>query len=77
MSSIVKNQLCECCALWVANNDESACRDFYGHDHPYARSEVAGVDIDAGPDTRDDSWVCDGCDRRLLPGAEAWNYFRL
>ena len=35
MVSIVKEgTCCSCCALMIANNDESGCRDFYGHDHP-------------------------------------------
>ena len=25
--------LCECCALMLANNDDSGCRDYHGHDH--------------------------------------------
>ena len=26
--------VCECCALLIANGDDSGCRDHYGHDHP-------------------------------------------
>lgn len=25
--------LCECCALMLANNDESGCRDYHHHEH--------------------------------------------
>lgn len=25
--------LCDCCAMKLANDDDSACRDFHGHDH--------------------------------------------
>lgn len=75
MTHRVLNQLCDCCALWVTNNDDSGCRGYYGHKHPYARSEIAGVDLDQEPVERDDEWTCDGCGRRLLPFANAWTYF--
>ena len=26
--------VCECCALWIGNGDESGCRDYYKHTHP-------------------------------------------
>ncbi|MEH1588030.1 hypothetical protein [Cutibacterium avidum] len=26
--------LCSCCALKLTNDDESGCRDYYGHTHP-------------------------------------------
>jgi hypothetical protein len=25
--------VCECCALVIANGDDSGCRDYYGHTH--------------------------------------------
>lgn len=31
--------LCECCALVVVNDDDTACRDYYGHTH--VRADVA------------------------------------
>lgn len=77
MSTPIKNQLCECCAIWITNADDSGCRDYHGHDHPYARSEVAGVASDIGPETRWDTWTCDGCDTEQKPGAKAWTYHRL
>lgn len=73
----VQNQLCSCCALWVANADDSGCRDYHHHTHPYARSEIAGVDNEPGPEVRWENWTCDGCDTEQKPGAEAWSYFRL
>lgn len=76
MTTTIKNQLCECCALWVAYNDDSGCRDYHNHDHPHARSEIAGVS-DYEPTVRSDRWVCDGCDTEQLPLAKAWSYFRL
>lgn len=37
--------VCECCAMWLANNDDSSCRDYYGHTHK--RGEFpAGAVID-------------------------------
>jgi len=35
MAKIIKEgSCCACCASMIANNDDSGCRDFYGHDHP-------------------------------------------
>lgn len=40
--------LCECCALKLANDDDSSCRDYHGHDH--ASLDVpAGTAITQGP----------------------------
>lgn len=33
--------LCQCCALKLVNDDESACRDYLNHTHP-------SVDVPAG-----------------------------
>lgn len=76
MSTHVKSQLCECCALWVANRDDSGCRDYYGHAHKHAGPEIEVIDIDTPPEDLDYTWTCDGCDVEQLPGAKAWNYFR-
>lgn len=29
-----EGECCECCALVIANGDDSGCRDYYGHTHP-------------------------------------------
>src|SRR5690349_13861868 len=35
MAHVIKEgTCCICCTLMIANNDESACRDYYEHDHP-------------------------------------------
>ena len=28
-----EGECCECCALVIANGDDSGCRDYYGHTH--------------------------------------------
>lgn len=25
--------VCECCALWIENGDDTGCRDYWEHDH--------------------------------------------
>lgn len=42
--------LCECCALVLANNDESGCRDYHHHDHATLDVPV-GTAISQGPHT--------------------------
>lgn len=56
--------VCDCCALMIANADESGCRDFHGHAHPSCKlpaSTVLGEDraVEYGEDT------CAGCGQAL------------
>lgn len=56
--------VCECCALLIANNDETACRDHYEHGHIECDLDpgavVTGEQVETpGPCT------CDGCHRQL------------
>ena len=41
MTIIDELSLCDCCALVVANDDESGCRDYYGHTHE-PKAELRG-----------------------------------
>ena len=34
---VYESEACDCCLLWVANNDDSSCRDYYGHKHRHAK----------------------------------------
>lgn len=63
--------LCDCCALVVANGDESGCRDYYGHTH--APAEVpfhTAVDGDPIPSPR--GFTCDGCGEGQGAYANEW-----
>ena len=33
--------VCECCALWIENGDDSSCRDYYSHTHPDCDPAIA------------------------------------
>lgn len=51
--------LCDCCAIMVANNDESSCRDYYGHTHPTVTENfVLSGESFENPSVGFD---CDGC----------------
>jgi len=55
--------LCECCALVIANGDDSGCRDYYGHTH--AAPTVPAHTIltgESGQPSRD--FTCGGCGER-------------
>lgn len=46
--------LCECCALKLANDDDSACRDYHRHEHA-SLCVPAGTAITQGPHEWDGS----------------------
>lgn len=51
---------CECCASWILNRDESACRDFYGHtEHITAEPDGTVVEIDSRDSRIGDCYYCD------------------
>lgn len=52
--------LCDCCALMLANGDESGCRDYHGHEHPSIEVPVHTVLTDES-DQPVHGFVCDGC----------------
>lgn len=55
--------LCECCALLIANGDESGCHDYYGHDHQSADVPAHTVLTDES-DQPCHGFTCDGCQQR-------------
>jgi hypothetical protein len=55
--------LCECCALLIANGDESGCRDYYGHTHQSADAPAHTVLSDE-TDQPCHGFTCDGCGER-------------
>lgn len=63
--------LCDCCALVVANADESGCRDYYGHTHQTAEVPAGTVIAgDAVPSPR--GFTCDGCQEDQGAYANEW-----
>lgn len=75
MSTKIDHALCRCCALWVANQDDSSCRDYHGHTHPKPGENIATVDSETEPYCGPNTWTCDGCGTLQLPGAAAWSYY--
>lgn len=64
--------VCSCCALWIANNDESGCRDWFGHTHKRCDISYLWV-LSSDGDIVYDEWTCFGCGEYMLPGAERWD----
>lgn len=63
--------ICECCYLLLANNDDSSCRDYHEHDHPYGAFgpyDVPGEFVE----TMWSAWVCDACASSMLPGSNVF-----
>lgn len=51
--------VCQCCALLIANGDDTECRDYYDHEHAPCELDAAaltGASTEAATATR-----CDGC----------------
>lgn len=60
--------LCECCALLIANGDESGCRDYYGHTHETA-SVPAHTILTGDSDQPCYAFTCHGCRESQEPFA--------
>ncbi len=66
---MLEHQVCECCALMLANGDESGCRFFYGHSHPACvLAAVVG-----GDSVQWHRWTCAGCGSDMLAGAMSFD----
>lgn len=63
--------LCDCCALMVANGDESGCRDFYGHTHQATELPIGTVMAGDSLETAR-GFTCDGCQEDQGPLANEW-----
>ena len=78
MAEIVREGvMCECCALMVANDDESGCRDYYGHTH-----QKCTLPLGTYVSSEDESeywgyWTCEGCGQEMLPGAVQFEFIVL
>lgn len=55
--------LCECCALMIANNDETGCRDHDHHTHKSVEVPARTVLTDEC-DQPYSGFICDGCGER-------------
>lgn len=64
--------VCTCCALWIANADDSGCRDYYGHTHK--RCAVTGGLSDNDKEVWE-TWICAGCETVMLPGSNQWTLY--
>lgn len=67
--------LCQCCAMKLTNDDETSCRDFYGHDHA-GLSVPAGTvvsEIEPRVNDRTGSLTCDGHGGEIEPMGHYWN----
>ena len=53
--------VCECCAMMVANGDESSCRDYYGHTHPTCDKNIARANIEPAYEVGYFDVNCNGC----------------
>ena len=51
--------VCECCMMKFENDDESSCRDYYGHDH---KAGTLVQDYALSPDEEFQSTVSRRCD---------------
>lgn len=55
--------LCDCCAQMLANDDDSSCRDYYGHTHD-SLSVPADTVLTDEWEISSTPWACDGCGER-------------
>jgi hypothetical protein len=53
--------VCECCALLIANGDETGCRDYYGHTHPAPHVPAGTCITEDGADQPAIPWTCEAC----------------
>ena len=67
--------VCECCALWIENGDDSSCRDYYNHTHPRCNPAIAYL---TGPEHRVGylDMICNGCGTIQHDGANMYSAIR-
>lgn len=66
--------LCECCALKLANDDESSCTGYYGHEaHALQSMNLQSPRLVLSGNEREwqdrYAWYCDGCDQANAYGS--------
>ena len=67
--------VCECCALWVENGDDSSCRDYHNHTHPRCDPAIAYL---TGPEHHVGYFdmICNGCGMIQHNGADMYGAIR-
>ena len=67
--------VCECCALWIENGDDSSCRDYYNHTHPRWDSAITYL---TGAEHRVGYFdmICDACGTIQHNGADMYGAIR-
>ena len=66
--------LCQCCAMKLANDDDSSCRHFHKHTHAALTVPAGAVLVDLEP-TRNEGarhLVCDGHGENIGESAHYW-----
>ena len=73
--------LCECCTFKIEHDDESACRDYYGHTHPAMSDIPARIvqchDVEITFSTLPNARHCDGCGQYADDFATMYVYARI
>lgn len=65
--------VCECCMMLAVNDDDTACRDYYGHDHA-AADLPAGLTFEGEDTTASAGELCDGCGQSLPAMARLYHF---
>lgn len=65
--------VCDCCALWINNRDESSCRDYYGHDHARCADHIVNAGSEVAYTVGFFSTYCAGCGQTMLTGADMYS----
>lgn len=70
MQVAYETTVCECCALWIANRDDTGCRDYWGHEH-----ETCDLGLEPGEhaalalsEPAHDAYRCAGCGDDYIGG---------
>ena len=76
MAELVREgECCECCALMVANGDDSGCRDYWEHDHPECSLPAGAFVASDGEEVWGHfTWTCEGCGQEMLAGAVRFEF---
>lgn len=66
--------LCDCCAMKLTNDDDSACRDFYNHTHAELKVPF-GTALTGGPFDYQGrySMTCDGHRGEIMTFEKYWS----
>ncbi|PZP30906.1 MAG: hypothetical protein DI613_09860 [Kocuria rhizophila] len=71
---ITTYRVCTCCMLEAVNNDDSACRSYYGHTHAESTMPPNAAPTHTIETTAEMFQECDGCHRHLDLGEEVHEF---